>query len=1128
MSQPIPVSDNLGGVVERELSRDEKLFALGAIAAMVNRSTDLDEILNSVLVTVLKVTEMDAGGIFVLDEETEESRLVASSDLSPEFAQRIREWQSDQSSLFGQVIQQGDLVVVENVAREPGLGDLVGEGYQALVAVPFSLGAALFGAMILASHSPRQFAPEDVAFLSYVGNQVGTAFEKTRLHQEVERRAEETAILHGVSIATASTLDLNEALELIYEQVGRVMRISTFFVALYDEQREELNFELFVDKGDRLERFSRPLREGGLTGWIVRSRRPLLIHDLEEEKDNLPAEAIVTGEEHSKSWLGVPLMIKDYVIGAISVQSYQPHAFDEGYKRLLAAIASQAALVIENARLYAQTQQRVKELSSLFQASVATSSSLEVEEVLRNLAKRLARVVDATSVYIWDWNPETQTATILAHYTRPDATRQERISRLGEIYSISDCHITIGVLRTRQPLSISVSDPYTGEGDKARLSELGGKTSLIVPLMTRDRVIGFVDLLESRWERKFDHRETRLCQTIANQAAIAVENAWLYESERKRVAQLKAIGEVGRQIASTLDPDELLHQVVDSLVDVFTYHYASILLVDADAGEIVLRASAGHTGRAYEGLRLEIGQQGITGWVAQAGEPLLVNDVTKDPRYHLTEELRDTRSELAVPIKAKGEVIGVLDVQSIQLNAFDENDLFTLSTLADQVSVAIENAQLYKQTQHRLSEVFTLYTLAKQVTSSLELNTVLDSIVSTLKLSINCRACSLFLLDEESRILEIKAAAGIRPRWRKEARLKMGEGIAGKAVSLAQSLYIPDVRQDPIFVPFDPAVRSLLVVPMISKDRVTGALCIDDDKPDAFSPDDERLLAIAAAQAAVAIENAQLYESSKNRAEELAKAYDELQTVDRLQKEFVQNVSHELRTPLTFIKGYVELMLEETMGELSELQRNSLHIVARRADAMTRLINNLLSLQQVEMEPLRPNRMSLAEVTRRALESAEAAATKAGIVLRAEIPEALPPVWGDSNYLEQVFDNILGNAIKFSPDGGEISVCIVEEGEYLRVAISDTGIGIANDKLEKIFERFYQVDGSPTRRFGGTGLGLALVRKTIEAHGGKVWAESQLGQGSTFFFTLPILKDDEKEAEEIEEAPWLPQPLLNQ
>jgi GAF domain-containing protein len=1126
MSQPALLSSNLNDVVERKSSREEELTALGAIAAMVNRSTDLCEILNNALAAALEVTEMDVGGIFVLDEETKELRLIAHSGLSPDFTQRIGESQSDQGGIFGRLVQKGGPIVVEDIAMEPGLSDLVGREHQALVGVPLSLREALLGIMIVASHSPRQFALEDVTFLICVGNQIGIAFENIQLYQEVERRAEETAILHDISIATASTLDLNEALELIYEQVGRVMKISTFFVALYDEQKEELSFELFVDKGERFERFSRPLKEGGLTGWIVRSRRPLLIHNLEEEKDHLPAEAMVVGQGHSKSWLGMPLIVKDYVIGAISVQSYHPHAFDEGHKRLLAAIASQAALVIENARLYAQTQQRVKELSSLFQASVATSSSLEVEEVLRNLAKRVARVVDATSVCIWDWNPETQTATILAHHTGPEATRQERISRLGETYSISDCYITLGVLRTRQPLSISVGDPYTGEGDKARLSELGGKTSLIIPLMTRDRVIGFIDLLESRWERQFDHRETRLCQTIANQAAVAVENAWLYEGERKRVAQLKAIGEVGRHIASTLDQAELLHRVVDSLVDVFVYYYANILLVDPDAGELVLRASAGHTGRIYEGLRLKIGQQGITGWVAQTGEPLLVNDVTKDPRYYLVEELSDARSELAVPIKAKGKVIGVLDVQSTQLNAFDEDDLFTLSTLADQVSVAIENAQLYKQTQHRLSEVSTLYTLAKQVISSLELNTVLDSIVSTLKLSINCRACSLFLLDEGSQMLEVKAAAGIGPRWRKEARLRTGEGLAGKAVMEAKPLYIPDARQNPTFVPFDPAVRSRLVVPMISKGKVIGALCVDDDKPDAFSPDDGRLLAIAAAQAAVAIENAQLYESSKKRAEELARAYDELRALDRLQKEFVQNVSHELRTPLTFIKGYVELMLEEAMGEISELQQNSLRIVARRADAMTRLINNLLSLQQVEMGPLRPTRVSLAELTTRALESAEAAATRGDIVLKAEIPETLPPVWADRNYLEQVFDNLLGNAIKFSPDGGKITVRIREEGEYLRVAVSDTGIGIHNDQLEKIFERFYQINGSSTRRFGGTGLGLALVKKTVEAHGGRVWAESQLGQGSTFFFTLPILRDGER-AEAIEEVSWLPQPPLN-
>jgi len=1126
MSQPAPVFSNLSDIFERKRSRDEELSALDAIAALVNRSTDMEEILNNALARALKVTEADAGGIFVLDEETKALRLAAHSGLSPEFTQRIRESQSEQDGLFGRVLQKGGPIVVEDVAREPGLGDLVSEEHQALVGVPLSLGEALLGMMIVASHSPHRFAPDDVTFLSWVSNQIGAAFEKIRLYQEVERRAEETTILHDISVAMASTLDLNEALELIYAQVGRIMKLSTFFVALYDERKEELNFELCVEKGERFERFSVPLKEGGLTGWVVRSRQPLLIHNLEEEKGDLPIEVLMACEEYGKSWLGVPLMVKDYVIGAISVQSDQPHAFDERHERLLAAIASQAALVIENARLYAQTQQRVKELSSLFQASVATLSSLEVEEVLRNLAKRVARVVDATSVYIWAWNPETQTATILAHYTGPEATKRERTPRLGEIYSISDCFITVGVLRTHQPLSISVSDPYTGEGDKARLSELGGKTSLIIPLMKRDRVIGFIDLLESRWERQFDHREIRLCQTIANQATIAVENAWLYEGERRRVAQLKAIGEVGRQIASTLDLDELLHQVVDSLVDVFDYYYANILLVDADADEIVLRASAGHTGRIYEGIRLKIGRQGITGWVAQTGEPLLISDVTKDPRYYLAEELKDARSELAVPIKAKGEVIGVLDVQSTQRNAFDEDDLFTLSTLADQVSVAIKNAQLYKQTQNRLSEVFTLYTLANQVISSLELSTVLDSIVSTLKLSINCRACSLFLLDKESQTLEIKAAVGIESKWRKEARLKMGDGVAGRVAAEAKPIYIPDVRQNPTFVHFDPAVRSLLGVPLISKDKVIGTLCIDDDKPDAFSSDDGRLLTIAAAQAAVAIENAQLYESLKKRAEELAKAYDELQTLDRVQREFVQNVSHEMRTPLTFIKGYVELMLEEAMGELSEPQQNGLQIVAQRTDAMTRLINNLLSLQQVEMESLRPTRVSLAEVATTVLESAEAAATKAGIVLEAEIPETLPPVWADRNYLEQVFDNLLGNAIKFSPDGGKITVCIREEGEYLRVAVSDTGIGIPNDKLEKIFERFYQVNGSPTRRFGGTGLGLALVKETIEALGGKVWAESQLGQGSTFFFTLPIMKDEEG-AEGIEESPWLSQPWLD-
>jgi signal transduction histidine kinase len=305
------------------------------------------------------------------------------------------------------------------------------------------------------------------------------------------------------------------------------------------------------------------------------------------------------------------------------------------------------------------------------------------------------------------------------------------------------------------------------------------------------------------------------------------------------------------------------------------------------------------------------------------------------------------------------------------------------------------------------------------------------------------------------------------------------------------------------FIFFDPVVRSLLCVPLMVRERVIGTLAVDKDVPDGFTPVDERLLTIAAAQAAVAIENARLYEELKERAARLGQAYTDLQALDRLKDELVQNVSHELRTPLTFVKGYIELLLDGEMGQINEQQRESLAIVADKTNAIARLVSDILFLQQIEHQSLQLSDLNLVEVVRRALQSNQPPATAAGITLQAMAPPHLPPVRADRDRVNQVLDNLIGNAIKFSPNGGSITVQLEEANDMVQVSVSDTGIGIPPDQTERIFERFYQVDGSATRQFGGAGLGLAIVKRIVEAHGGHIWAKSQVDHGSTFLFTLP-------------------------
>ena len=307
----------------------------------------------------------------------------------------------------------------------------------------------------------------------------------------------------------------------------------------------------------------------------------------------------------------------------------------------------------------------------------------------------------------------------------------------------------------------------------------------------------------------------------------------------------------------------------------------------------------------------------------------------------------------------------------------------------------------------------------------------------------------------------------------------------------------------------DTSIRSLLVVPLVSQNAFIGTLSIDDQAPEAFGPSEGRLLTIAAAQVSVAIENARLLRNLHDRAIQLERALEELRELHRLKTEFVQNLSHELRTPLTFVKSYVQLVLDGAMGEINSDIEGALVIVDERTDAVTHLVNDVLSLEQVDMGRLEFQPVLLAQVAARSVDGAAMTANKFNVNIELQADDDLPLVNGDEGRLGQVFDNFLGNAIKFSPAGSSITVRIWRDGTYVRAEVEDQGIGIPADKLEHIFDRFFQVDGSTTRRYAGTGLGLAIVKSIVESHSGQVSVESKEGVGSTFSFFLPILTAEE-------------------
>ncbi len=328
-------------------------------------------------------------------------------------------------------------------------------------------------------------------------------------------------------------------------------------------------------------------------------------------------------------------------------------------------------------------------------------------------------------------------------------------------------------------------------------------------------------------------------------------------------------------------------------------------------------------------------------------------------------------------------------------------------------------------------------------------------------------------------------------------------------VDTKESMVIPDTATHPDWVhtPQMAWIRSYAAAPIVVRGELIGFLNVDSATPEFFVQACLEPLHAFAGHAAAAIENARLFGEAHRRAEELAIALARQEELDHLKDQLIQNVSHELRSPLALIRGYAEMLNDGELGELHPMQQNPVAVIARRARMLGDMVRDITLVLEAEANHPELGPVPLDGLARTAVQDFQVIARQAGLTLEAEIALHLPPVNGSHIYLRRVLDNLLSNAVKFTPARGTITVRVRQEGEQVALEVSDTGIGIPDDQLERIFERFYQVNGSTRRQYGGVGLGLALVEEIVRVCGGRVTVQSQVGEGSTFTILFPIAAD---------------------
>jgi signal transduction histidine kinase len=495
-----------------------------------------------------------------------------------------------------------------------------------------------------------------------------------------------------------------------------------------------------------------------------------------------------------------------------------------------------------------------------------------------------------------------------------------------------------------------------------------------------------------------------------------------------------------------------------------------------------------------------------------------VSDLETDPTVSAWARERGRalgyRSFLAVPMLRGEAVIGVIRVSRAEPTAFSDSQVALLRTFADQAVIAVENVRLFQELQTRnaelarsVGELSALGEVGRAVSSTLDLDTVLRTVVAHAAQLAGADGCSIYEYDEGAEQFHLRATHNLNAAFVETIRavpLRKGEGLMGRATEMREPVQISDITQPEAYqsgvrdalLRF--GYRALLSVPLLREDQIIGSLSLNRKSPGAFTPEVVELMKTFAAQSVLAIQNARLYRQLEEKGQEL-------EVASQHKSQFLANMSHELRTPLNAVLGYTELILDGVLGEVPEPIRDSLARARNSGHHLLGLINDVLDLAKIEAGQLTLSLgdYALAGIIQTVLTAMAPLAAEKRLALAADVDPDLPPGRGDERRIAQVLMNLVGNAVKFT-DRGEVRVAASVADGAFRVAVTDTGPGIAEADQARVFEEFQQVDGATTRKKGGTGLGLAIARRIVELHGGRIGVDSRAGHGSTFWFTLPI------------------------